>query len=190
MKTLLFILLLTPPIENPCLQIDILIVGDFSGSIDGYEGYMKKSFITLLNKLELSEETVKLGLVTFASESYLDASLSTDKKSLQVAIDNIYHSSGSTNMTSGLQLAINELVNNGRPGFRKIIILVSDGQPDDKYSVKQITDQLKSFDIKIYGMLITSIGYDEAFMKSISSVYLKSDYESLSEEIKKLDICL
>lgn len=190
MKTILLLFCLTLPIENPCLQIDILIVGDFSGSVDGYEGYVKKSFLTLLNKFELSEETVKIGVVTFASEAYLDSQLSTNKQSLQVAIGNIFHSSGSTNMVDGLQLAVNELVNNGRPGYRKIIILVSDGQPDYKFGVKQICDQLQSFDIKVYGMLITSNGYDEEFMKSISSVYLKTDYESLSEKIKKLDICL
>jgi len=190
MKVLLFLLciLITP--ENPCLQIDILIVGDFSASVNGHEEYMKKSFLSLLNKVKLSEETVKIGVVTFATNAVLDSPLSNDKKSLQVAISNIYHSSGSTNMVDGLQLAVNELVNNGRPGFRKIIIIVSDGQPDYKQGVKQITDQLKWFDIKVYGMLVTADEYDEEFMKSISSVYLKSDYESLSEEIKKLDICL
>lgn len=188
MKILLLSLLFV--YSNPCLQADIVIVADFSGSVQGYENQIKRSLLSFVNRFELSEETAKIGVITFADYAVINQGLTTDKTQLTSAIHKVYHPQGSTNTVDALQYAANELIVNGRPGFRKVIVFISDGRPDSPCVALQIANQLKTFDIRIYGILITAPDHDEEFMRVASSVYLKTDYESLSDEIMKLNVCL
>lgn len=176
--------------ESDCLQVDIMLVADFSGSVIGYEGFVQDAFISFVNQFELSEETVKVGVVTFNSSAYLHCPISSDKPHIIDRIENFHAATGNTNMLDAIQISVQELLNNGRPGYKKIIVLVSDGMPDDRAQVQSACEQMNVFGLNVYGILIESFGHDEEFMNSISTHYLKSDYESLSVEIKKLDICL
>lgn len=183
---LLFLLLSLLPVQNECLQVDILLVVDVSTSVAGEERFVKEAINMFVSQFELSEETVKVGLVTFGDNAHLVCPLTTDKALLNVNLSGW----GSTNMAEGFFVAFNELMKSGRPGYRKVIVLLSDGQPDEKEATKTIASQISQANVLVYGIVIEAGGRDEAFMDEISDHYLKSDFTRLPEEIKKLDVCL
>jgi len=192
MKTLLLILVTFLPLKsnNSCLQLDIVLIGDISGSVQGFEPFIRKAFLSFSNKFELDEDGVNIGVMVFNDIPYVLCPVTADKSKFNIAITNVPAASGSTNMLRAFYVAMEELLQNGRPGYKKIIIVVSDGMPDDKYEVMVAAKQMQAVGIDVYGLLITNAMYDESFMESISVQYFASKYEDLADKIKKLDICL
>ncbi len=190
MKTILLILISLFPVKRECLQLDIILIGDLSASVRGHEDFIQIAFHTFAKQFELSEETVKIGLIEFGSDSYLKCHLTSDSELLHSSIADMNYASGTTNMISAFQMALDEMVLNGRHGYKKIIILVSDGEPDSPDQTRLIARQLQIGGVNIYGIAINSARIDENFMSEVSYQYLRSDFESLSNEIKKLDVCM
>lgn len=186
----LFCFLLYFPSFSQCLQLDILLVGDNSNSVHGYESYIQNAFSSFASKFDLSEDEVKIGVIHFSSYVTLTCPLTSDKDKLATALSINQFSSGQTNMMEAFYQCINEFMANGRFGYRKIVILISDGVPDNPEQVRVAAQQLRSAGISIYGLLVSSSYSDSEFMESISTYYLKTNYESLSTEIKRLNICL
>lgn len=176
-----------------CLQLDIVIVGDLSGSVQGSEKFVSDAFQAFSSKLEVSEEAVKIGVVVFNSVAYMIQPLTSDKTILGKKVGSIasFEASGSTNMLSAFGMAIDDLVQNGRKGFRKIIIMVSDGAVDNSDATLLVAQQIKAANISICGVLILDGTVDHEFMKVISSeyCYTEANYGNLIKELEKLDMC-
>jgi len=165
-----------------CLKIDIILVGDFSGSVRGKEAFIQAAFNSFIQGLPLSEDGVRLGVVVFSDNAEIVQHLTSERFQL----DSL-EASGTTNLSEALQLSLDEFNRNGRD-VRKIIILISDGIPDDPDGAKLIASQLKLVGVGICGILVE--GGNNEYMQEISSVYAKSNYENLLEQIKQLSGCL
>lgn len=226
MKTLILILLASilissAPIKQSrmggCLQMDIMLLGDLSSSVEGYEPFVAHAFISFVNQFELSETGIKIGVITFNSSPNLISPLSSDTGVVRRKTRTLLHraGSGSTNMLGALAMAIDQFTRNGRTDYKKMIILISDGEPDAEEDVLETAKQIKSLNIGICGVLIiVEEDRDTPFkstvypygtfgipivkrdgrvtMKKISSdfCYVESNYENLIIELKKLDICM
>jgi uncharacterized sporulation protein YeaH/YhbH (DUF444 family) len=171
MKTLLLL---------ACLNLDLITIADFSGSVGGHEETICQGINTII---QIEDEDLRQALIQFSSLSGI-AFTFDQKKEFEC-----YKSGGTTNLSGALELALEIYADNPRDANR-VIILICDGEPDNKESALQIAKQLKLFGIKIYGVLINSNTNSEWFMKEISDVYVSTDYNHLVEEIKKLSFCL
>lgn len=192
------LILLTSFKEKPgCAQLDIILLGDFSGSVQGREKFVVDAFSTFINQFELSEATVKIGMIMFNDNAYITSPLTSNKDELVAGFNKIASTtaSGGTEMVFGLRTAYGEILSKkGRDNIQKIIILVSDGDPDDhnkEDEIAMIKQMGEGQFVSICSIVITQSGCDRDFMKEISNgCYSEADYMSLAYELKNLDICL
>ncbi len=189
----LSILLLFTPYKDKysCLELDIVVLVDISGSLQGYELYVHNALNSLIDGLKTSEDGIRMGIAVFGSRGEILSSLSGDKEIIKSQISHIFATGGSTNMTDGLYVTLNEFINNGRQGVKKLIVVISDGDVDSVQGTTLAAQQLKLANISICSVLIVAKRINAQLMKDISNgCYLESDYENLPKEIEKLDICI
>jgi len=193
MKTL--ILLLSLLFSKPdCLELDIMLVGDFSGSTDGHQSNTAEAFQAFANRFELRETGIQMGLIVFGSDCEILTPLTYDAVKLTTAITSLksHEQMGSTNMNLALQLSMVEL-SKGRPGVQKVIILISDGLPDYQEATLQTATQLKQMlGYTICTVMVNTANVDETLLTGIASEggYVRTDYENLISVIESLNICL
>lgn len=178
-----------------CVKLDIMLVADMSQSVSGYEKFIHDAFKSFVDRFELDDNGIRMGLIRFSSDAYLLTELTTDKKNLYSGLETIkpYTADGTTNLTHALYLANNEILENGRVLAGKIIVVITDGDPDDDESAYEAAQVIKSFPgTNICGIYISSPYSDKDFLKLISSefCYVESNYDNLVKEIQKLDVCL
>ncbi len=163
-----------------CLNLDLITIADFSGSVKGHEETICQG---IENITQIEDESLRQALIQFSSLAGV-AFTFDQKRDFEC-----YEAGGTTNLSNALELVLQIYSDNPRDA-NKVIILICDGEPDDKELTLQMAKQLKLFGIKIYGVLINSSNNSEWFMKEISDVYVSTDYNHLVEEIKKLSFCL
>lgn len=196
--------------EAGCLQLDIILIADLSGSVRGFEPFVSNALNAFTDKFDLDEEGIEIGAIVFNTNSYLLSRITSNKKELDTKLKSMAFITaiGDTNMLLALQMAIDEFMAHGRRGFSKIIVIVSDGVPSDS---EKTAEQIKGIGITVCGVFIDNTpteknkddeysGYgnthtvnnDSTFMKTISSpgLYVKSNYQGLVDELGKLDVCL
>lgn len=201
-----------------CLKADILLLADLSSSIAGYEEFIHDAAYTFIDKFELADNGIRIGFITFSSLAYLHYPLSSDKDSLKLATSILAPrmSGGSTNLSQAFEIATNELSTNGRPDALKMVLVITDGEPNDLDKTIDRATILK----QTPGTMIWCIFVSKAALKSdpdpsqywfygvpssVSSrvnglenlkkiaspnCVIESDYNNLVDQIKKLDICL
>lgn len=195
MKTLLFTLLLAlTSFKTPsCLQLDLILVGDISYSVRGNEKFISDAFVSFIDRFELSEDGIQIGMILFNNGPYIISNLSSDKESLKnegLKIRTLLSDNG-TKLFPALEASLQEFMTHGYKNHRKIIIIVSDGVIDDKQETIKTVNKLNQLGIQVCGILINTGGSDPVFLKRIcNDCYSESDYESLGKELEKLGICL
>lgn len=188
MKTL--IILLTFFYADSCLEVDVMILADMSASVRGKEHFIADAIDTFVEKQELSENGVRIGLIHFGSTPTLVTEFSDSKYYLRSVAKDIRftEADGGTDMTAAMYMAINELAKSRK---KRMMIIISDGMTQNRPETLELARHAKMLGIGICSVLITSENYDAEFMENISSnCYVKTSYETLAEEFKKLDICL
>ncbi len=162
-----------------CLNLDLITIADFSGSVKGHEETICQGIETIT---QLEDENLRQALIQFSSLAGV-AFTFDQKREFEC-----FQAGGTTNLLAALELALNVYTDNPS-NTNKVIVLICDGEPDDPELTLQIANQLKLLGISIYGVLINSSNSSEYFMKQISDIYVSTDYEHLIHEIKKLDFC-
>jgi Mg-chelatase subunit ChlD len=193
MKTILLsiLLLFSPYKEKMCLEMDIIILVDISGSLSGYELYMHNAMNSLIDGVETSEDGIRIGVVLFSSGSFVLSPISGDKNVIKSQIKLVGSDNGSTDMTGGFHTCLNEFVKNGRKGVKSLIVVISDGAVNSGESTRLAAQQLKMTGISICTAIILNDTNDKQLMIDISNgCYVESKYENLAKEIEKLDICI
>lgn len=199
MKILIFLSLFLLGYNNNdsnCLEADIMILADISGSVGGNQEFIGKSISEFVNRFELSETGIKIGVIVFSDRASIMSGLTSDKNRLNIVSQLISNNpcGGNTNITAALHSAFNEIQQNGRNGLIKLVILISDGGgnvgiAEETYQAAEI---LKSTGTSICSIAILTGESDLVLMKSISmpACYSESNYNNLLESLSKMDICL
>lgn len=194
MKTLLLTLLVsTCSYCQGCLEMDIMIIGDYSGSIYGRQKYVADAVDAFISRFDLSERGMKIGILTFNDNSTLWSGLTTNKKKLQQTVTSLYEltPSGSTNLSTALQDAALEL-QYGRK-VPKLIVLITDGMPDNAPDAEKTAREIYTFfNINICGIYVNGSYGDAQWLEKIctNSCFSRSSFEYLAEQLKRMDICL
>lgn len=154
------------PIRTTSDERDIVLVLDASGSMSGkpMEETKKASYNFISTILK---EDASIGIVTYDNSSYMLSDFSVDEGVLTTAVSSIY-TGGGTNIEGGLAEAYSML--NTSNAKKKIIVLMSDGEPNDGKtgdSLIAYSDKLKED-----GIIIYTLGFFESLDSYKSSAQL------------------
>eukprot|EP01129_Flabellula_baltica_P015151 TRINITY_DN751_c0_g1_i1.p1 TRINITY_DN751_c0_g1~~TRINITY_DN751_c0_g1_i1.p1 ORF type:complete len:803 (-),score=169.99 TRINITY_DN751_c0_g1_i1:304-2712(-) len=116
--------------------VDIMLVLDGSSSISRTNWDRVLAFSELVVRSYVFGTSANFGVTQFSSTelSTLEHGMSGDKESVLALIGSLVQQRSYTSISRGLDIGIAELLNNGRPGVKKMIILLTDGiqnQPGD-----------------------------------------------------------
>lgn len=151
---------------------DIVLVLDVSGSMSGTPlEETKKASANFVNTI--LKEDASIGIVTYNGEADRVSDFSMNKSTLQNVVSNLYDGGG-TNIEAGLKEAQSML--NGSNAKKKIIVLMSDGEPNDG---KQ-GDELVAYadEIKETGVFVYTIGFFENLGEKSSAQLLMEQIAS------------
>lgn len=188
-----------------CNKSDVCILVDYSGSVEGNEAFISKALTSFLkaNKHNISKEAMRVSIIPFDDNTYHPGPLSYNYGSLlsQVAVLSNQKAEGGTNLSYALSVA-EEVLNSGREGVAKTIILICDGDPAKPHNeVLEIANKAKSRLREQSNRVIFSGVYirtyiekmaDRYFMKKFSNegYYFDANYETLYRVLEALNICI
>ena len=198
MKLLLIILLLLAPLStrynNGCLEIDIMVLGDLSGSTSGKKSFVIDAIKAFSNRFELGENAIRIGVAVFDDKLVILSPLTHDKQELLNEVNNIwgYRMGGTTRMASSIGYMKEIFDETGRPNVKKMLIIISDGVANQRVLAYESIRMLETGNIAICGVYVNTGAGDEGFMMMISNpaCYVSTSYETLVDELERLDICL
>ena len=118
------------------------------------------SAIDLVNSIYKNTNTVKLGIIKFSTNASVTQALTNEKDAILNTLNNegAAAPSGSTNLAAGISLAKSSFSEDAK---NKILVILTDGLPNDIGSAKSQLDSLKSSDIYSISMLISGVGSSE-----------------------------
>lgn len=195
MKTILCLILLLGSsfrFNDNCLQLDLILIGDLSGSVQGKENFVSEAFFSLIEENDI-DENFKVGIIIFNDDPTLISILSSDSERLKKDVLSIRtrRALGGTILSTTLQMSLIQFMNYGNVNHKKMIILVTDGSIDDKYETSLTIMKLKQLGVIICGVMISDgVSNVEFFKLACGECYVESNYANLIQEIKKLDVCL
>ena len=197
--TILIAVLFTSNINThsqDCLDVDIILLVDFSGSVNGYEPFIIDAINSFTNRYDLDQGTIKIGIIVFASGIDYYVPLTSNRTELLKATEWIkenptYIGAGrGTALLPALNVVRAEFMENSR-SVNKILIIISDGEPDNMDMCHDSVWEIKQqFQVILVGILIDDKEANPEFMKSISEVYVSTNYEYLSKTVEDLQYCL
>ncbi|XP_073729648.1 collagen alpha-6(VI) chain isoform X2 [Misgurnus anguillicaudatus] len=182
---------------NETAQADVVLVVDSSGSIGETDFAEVKTFLhAVVDKLNLREDRVRLGLIQFSHQPHPEFLLGDylDKRDLHQKVDNLIYHKGGTNTGQALTFIRENYFNQARKNVARIAILITDGDSQDP--VEEPAQKLRSQGIAIFVIkvgkgnmpklrTIANIPHEE-FVFSIDSY---QELKSLQESLRKR-VCL
>ena len=142
-------------------ELEVALVSDVSGSMSGEIDDLQAAATNFIDNLSSPDEAAA---ISFSSGASLDQELTTDYDDVKNAI-NGYTAGGTTNMTAGIETGEDELLNgtNATPGASKVMILLSDGSPNNGPNATDAADDAKGNGIRIFTIALGS-GADDSFL--------------------------
>jgi Mg-chelatase subunit ChlD len=186
-----------------CRIADILFVTDWSASMSGNEHFISEAFEAILDTIDLSEDGVKIGFISFNSETYINSHITSNTQSLYDIAGELRNKrvSGSTQASQSLLFSDSLFFKSeSERGYRpmRILVFISDGMIDDHDASLDLFCYLKQQGIIVIGVQITDGYYtDESYFKKFfvpivsgERFYFPSDYERLRETLLQINFCL
>jgi len=177
-----------------CLQIDIVIVGDRSGSIKENLTIVADAIQAFSDQLDLGTGDINLSIVMFSSTSEVVVPLTTNRKIINKGIQKIRKEGykTSTFMYGALQTAARELMNNSIFGHKKMILVISDGNPSmhDETQILSLKIQ-QGLGAIVCGVLIITEETREEFMEELCTegCFVSTDYNRLIDTLRSFEYC-
>lgn len=180
--------------DGGCLKLDIFLVGDYSSSVIGHQRFVVDAFEAFASKFEVSEDAIKIGVMTFDDNAYIQCPLTSDPGLLKLSLAILRQKipQNTTNIKAPLEAAGDQLWANGRKNVRKIIILVSDGFHNGGGGLYEAADNLKKQGIVIATIAIDDGSWNKPVMEYLATpgFYVESSYGTLVDVLKSLDVCM
>ncbi|MBA3724456.1 MAG: VWA domain-containing protein [Candidatus Levybacteria bacterium] len=108
---------------------DIVLIIDRSGSMGQADKLVqaKNSAKNFIDVVAAQEESTRVSMVSFSNTSTLSSPLTNDYNSVKSKIDALT-ASGNTCQECGIAEANKEIASKGRPGVKKVVVMLTDGQ--------------------------------------------------------------
>uniref|UniRef100_S4RWK2 VWFA domain-containing protein n=1 Tax=Petromyzon marinus TaxID=7757 RepID=S4RWK2_PETMA len=148
---------------------DLYLLVDGSSSVGRRNFHLVLRFLAkLVDKLDIGKDKVRVGMVQYSGnmrspriKKEFDMGQYADKKKLKAAIQGTKYMRGFTFTGAALRHTLQLFKRQGRPGVGKILVLVTDGEANDK--VKDPSDEVKSS-----GIVLFSVGVGKADRKELA----------------------
>ncbi|MBP6925712.1 MAG: VWA domain-containing protein [Candidatus Pacebacteria bacterium] len=216
MKYILAILLVATSVsvlaqnDIPCLYADIILLSDFSGSMNSEEPFIAHVAETLIEGIPPEQNKIRFGMISFADSHLVDVYLTHAYDSLW-KITNWYY----TRKALGFETLIEPALALAKVLFEqpvsyaryKILIIVSDGIWHDEVIALARARELS----EVYGIALIALSpalqeaslqvdvltprlprkvKHEVLSKVSGGAYFFNNVEALKEEIRKKGLCL
>ncbi|XP_043922666.1 collagen alpha-6(VI) chain-like [Protopterus annectens] len=137
------------------MKVDVMFLVDGSGSIAGEEFQQMKTFMkNLVNHTTVGVDDVQIGMVQFSYRTELQFKLNNHslKEDLYEGIDNMTQMGGGTLTGEALKITYDyfNASNGGRRGITQLLIVITDGEAQDK--VLEPAEHLRKAGIIIYAV--------------------------------------
>ncbi|MBR6713549.1 MAG: Hsp70 family protein [Selenomonadaceae bacterium] len=147
--------------ESP---VDLMLLLDISGSISSSDlSQAKSASLRLVNEM-IDLSVHRMGIISFDSYAHLLCHLTHDKNQLKQVIDNVRYTGGSTDMVDAFRKSENELRSSVN---EKIVLMMTDGYPDNREMTLEITRKLTRQGFQIYAIGVGR-GTDPSFLKQMA----------------------
>ena len=180
-------------------ELDLVFVVDSSNSLSLDDFTRAKYFMeSVVNAFNISYDKTQVGVITYANSARTEFYLNQHgtKSSLTTAIDNIPFKTGTTNTAGGINKAVTEVfsvAHGGRPHAAKVMIVITDGESDDRINTVHASDLAKSQGIVLFSIGVGSfVNSNElsamATTPDCTHVFTVSNYteiKAIKEEIQK-----
>jgi uncharacterized protein YegL len=124
--------------------IDLMLLLDASGSV-GSRGFGKeKTFAEdFVNRFEINPEATEVGVISFSYYITIGTQITDDTAALTSTIEGSEWDAMNTNTAAALGTAIEVLAASGREAAQSIIMVVTDGMPNDAEATAMMAEKVK-----------------------------------------------
>jgi uncharacterized protein with von Willebrand factor type A (vWA) domain len=136
--------------------LDLVFVVDSSNSLSSDDFTRAKFFMeNVADAFTIAPDKTRVSVITYSNNPHVEFYLNSysTKSSLKTAIQNLHFRPGTTNTASALQSAVNNVFSSSRPGAAKVIIVITDGESNDRLYTQHAADNAKSD-----GIILFSVG--------------------------------
>lgn len=174
--------------------LELVFVVDSSNSLSSDDFTRAKFFMeNVVDAFNIASDKTRVSVITYSNtptvEFYLNSY--TVKSTLKNAIQNLPFRTGSTNTASALQSAVNNVFSSSRSSAAKVIIVITDGQSNDRLYTQHAADNARNDGIILFSVGVgNSIDNGElnymASKPSCTHVFTVSGYDeikALKEEL-------
>jgi hypothetical protein len=186
-----------------CLEADVLMVVDWSGSVADKQEYMEEAIIAYSRSFSLSDDGIKFGVVSFGDITTVHTPLTADTASIDHGILELMNDVGNHNSicdavpSVASDLFIQSAEQRGKIPQRRFLIFVSDGDVQRKYTIRaQFRALAERQNITICAITLEGNVDDKEGAKEFMSYiadpnYLfHSSYGELREFLVTINLCM
>jgi uncharacterized protein YegL len=125
-------------------EIDLMLLMDGSGSV-GNKGFGKeKTFAEeFINRFEVSSEQTEVGIISFSWLITIGTQITDSTEDLMSVVDTTEWEGASTNTAAALGTALEVLAASGRESAQSVIVVVTDGMPNDAEATGMMAAKVK-----------------------------------------------
>jgi len=151
------------------LQRDYILLVDKSGSMAGANWREAKTAVAMIAPSACHCDPDGITLYFFSSPGHLKKYTNIKNPDMVTACFNKEKPGGTTDLTGALEAALNEHFR-GKPGTQTTILVITDGEPDNRKSVKRVIEHASN---KLHRDEDLSISFVQVGRDRAASKYLK-----------------
>ena len=190
------LMLLTATTRSQCLTADIVIIVDWSSSESGNEARLARATREFIAELDVSDDKVRVGILTFNNVVTKISKLNGDKTDLNARLGTmtLFGAKGGTWISESIMETL-VMFNNER-AVPKLIVILSDGEIPDVYAASRYISeakehiQLSVYAVQIAGHDIDPDAIDNLYQLTGDPTHVEIERATgLSEALKRLNLC-
>ncbi|XP_048881519.1 collagen alpha-6(VI) chain-like [Brienomyrus brachyistius] len=169
--------------QEACKEVvaDITFLVDSSGSIDSEDYNKMKAFmVSIVNKTDIGQDKVNLGVVQYSDQSELIFDLNTfyDKASMRTAINQMTQLGYGT-LTGAALTDLSQYYEKSRKGVKQILIVITDGEAQDDVEIPAEALRDKGIYIYCIGVAGAHLAQLMEITDSRDRVFFEKDFDAL-----------